>query len=143
MSGMLLFLCLISTCFCQTMLISSSVIRSLFAWIMDNLLMYQENRIICTRKNATDKSLTTEATRASPSHKHLPLLQVGYWAGRLKRTRFKVYFRHKHAFWLFSDCGTLSRVEQVCQAYHEVQYCLSLTAVNEGASSYNVIKDVL
>ena len=68
-SGMLVFLCLISPCFCQTMLISSSVIRSLFAWIMDNLLMYQENRIICTRKNATDKSLTTEATRASPSHK--------------------------------------------------------------------------
>ena len=54
-----------------------------------------------------------------------------------------MYFRHKHAFWLFSDCGTLSRVEQVCQAYHEVQYCLSLTAVNEGASSYIVIKDVL
>ena len=30
MSGMLLFLCLISTCFCQTMLISSAMIRLLF-----------------------------------------------------------------------------------------------------------------
>ena len=28
-------------------------------------------------------------------------------------------------------------------AYHEVQYCPSLTAVNEGASSHNAIVDVL
>ena len=37
MSGILVFLYLISPCFCQTTLISSAVIRSVFAWIMDNL----------------------------------------------------------------------------------------------------------
>ena len=40
-------------------------------------------------------------------------------------------------------CRTTFSSLKVCQAYYEVQYCPSLTAVNEGASSYKVITDVL
>ena len=106
MSGILVFLYLISPCFCQTTLISSAVIRSVFAWIMDNLKKIES---FALEKVSLTKAWLLKQLGHHRAIKHLPLLQVGYWAGRLKWTKFKVYFRHKYAFWPFSHCCTLSR----------------------------------